>query len=462
MVKARQKPFKAWAGRITGSTHSLVEKFTRSLGFDQRLAPFDVEGSIAHCKMLVKQGILSRREGEQILKGLRKIGDELREGRVKFLDSDEDIHMAVERLLTEKIGPAGGKLHTARSRNDQVALDMKLFLRSEIDQICPLVSGLQRSLADLARKHRDVIMPGYTHLQQAQPILFSHYLLAYWEMLERDHGRLLDCRRRADEMPLGSGALAGTGFAIDRHYVARLLGFSRVSRNSIDAVSDRDFLIEFISAATILCIHLSRMAEDWIIWSTAEFDFIEIPDAFSTGSSMMPQKKNPDVLELVRGKAARVSGHLATLVSLLKGVPLAYNRDLQEDKEPLFDTVDTVKSVLMILCGLVPNLEVKRENMLKRAGGFSLATDLADYLAQKGMPFREAHSVMGQVVNHCLETGGSLEALSLEEWRRFSPLFGKEVFALLSPKEAVARRNSFGGTSPRSVERRLKEIGAAH
>jgi argininosuccinate lyase len=405
--------------------------------------------------MLVKQKILSRFEGEKIIKGLESVQRELERRHFQFLPSDEDIHMAIERRLTEKIGPLGGKLHTARSRNDQVLLDVRLYLRDEIDTIQRLLSALQKQLARLAKRHSDVVMPGYTHLQRAQPVLLAHHLLAYYEMLSRDHERLLQCRERVDVLPLGAGALAGTTLPIDRHHVARLLGFSRVSENSLDTVADRDFIIEFLSACAILCMHVSRLAEELVLWAS-----IELPDAFATGSSMMPQKKNPDVPELIRGKAGRVYGNLFAVLTLLKGLPLSYNRDLQEDKEPLFDTVDTVKSVLTVLEAMLPRI-VFREGRLREAalGGFTLATDVADYLVAKGLPFRKAHEVVGAIVRWCLTANKGLEQLSLEEWQRFSPLFGQDLFPRLTLESAVDRRRSYGGTARADVQRRLQAIG---
>jgi argininosuccinate lyase len=451
---------KAWAGRFAEVSSPVMEAFTSSLAFDKRLAPYDIRGSVAHCRMLVKQKMLSRAEGEKIIRGLESVQRELERGHFQFLPSDEDIHMAIERRLTEKIGPLGGKLHTARSRNDQVLLDVRLYLRDEIDTIQRLLSALQKQLARLAKRHSDVVMPGYTHLQRAQPVLLAHHLLAYYEMLSRDHERLLQCRERVDVLPLGAGALAGTTLPIDRHHVARLLGFSRVSENSLDTVADRDFIIEFLSACAILCMHVSRLAEELVLWASSEFGFIELPDAFATGSSMMPQKKNPDVPELIRGKAGRVYGNLFAVLTLLKGLPLSYNRDLQEDKEPLFDTVDTVKSVLTVLEAMLPRI-VFREGRLREAalGGFTLATDVADYLVAKGLPFRKAHEVVGAVVRWCLTANKGLEQLSLEEWQRFSPLFGQDLFPRLTLESAVDRRRSYGGTARADVQRRLQAIG---
>ena len=451
---------KAWAGRFAETSNPLMEAFTSSLAFDQRLALYDIRGSIAHCRMLVKQKILTRAEGERIVKGLESVQRELERGRFPFLPSDEDIHMAIERRLTEKIGPLGGKLHTARSRNDQVLLDVRLYLRDEITTIRQLLGTLQKQLARMAKRHSAVVMPGYTHLQRAQPVLLAHHLLAYYEMFSRDQERLQQCGERVNVLPLGVGALAGTTLPIDRHHVARLLGFPRVSENSLDTVADRDFLAEFLSVCAILSMHLSRLAEELVLWASSEFGFIELPDAFATGSSMMPQKKNPDIPELVRGKTGRVYGNLFALLTVLKGLPLSYNRDLQEDKEPLFDTVDTVKGVLSVLETMLPQI-VFREDRLREAalGGFTLATDVADYLVEKGLPFRKAHEVVGAVVRWCLAEKKGLEQLSLEEWQRFSPLFGQDLFPRLTLESAVDRRRSYGGTARSEVQRRLRSIG---
>jgi argininosuccinate lyase len=451
---------KAWAGRFTDAPHPAVEAFTSSLAFDKRLALYDIEGSVAHCRMLVKQKILPRAEGEKILKGLDSVKRELQQGTFPFVPSDEDIHMAIERRLIEKIGPVGGKLHTARSRNDQVLLDVRLYLRDEIAAIQQLRQALQRQLIRLAKRHCETVMPGYTHLQRAQPVLLAHHLLAYYDMLERDGARLQQCAERVNVLPLGAGALAGTTLPIDRHYVARLLKFPAVSENSLDTVADRDFLVEFLAACAILCMHLSRLAEELVLWASSEFGFVELPDAFATGSSMMPQKKNPDVPELVRGKTGRVYGHLFALLTVLKGLPLSYNRDLQEDKEPLFDTVDTVKGVLSVFAAMLPQLIFRTDRLREAArGGFMLATDVADYLVEKGMPFRQAHEVVGTVVRWCLKEHKQLEELSLDEWRHFSPLFDRDLFPRLTPEAAVDRRRSYGGTARTQVRQRLRAIG---
>ena len=437
-----------------------MEAFTSSLAFDRRLAHYDIQGSQAHCKMLVKQKLLTPAEGEKIRKGLERVQREIEQDRFPFLASDEDIHMAVERRLTEKIGLLGGKLHTARSRNDQVLLDVRLYLREETQHIHKLLTALQKRLARLAKRHRDVVMPGYTHLQRAQPVLLAHHLLAYYDMLDRDAERLQECRQRINVLPLGAGALAGTSLPIDRAYVARLLGFARVSTNSLDTVADRDFLVEFLSVSAMISMHLSRFAEELVLWASSEFQFIELPDAFATGSSMMPQKKNPDVPEIIRGKTGRVYGNLFALLTTLKGLPLAYNRDLQEDKEPLFDTVDTVKSMLSVLEAMLGQLVFRPDRMQAAAlGGFTLATDVADYLVEKGVPFRKAHDIVARVVRRCLSDNIGLEQLSLEDWQGFSSAFESDLLPRLSLEAAVDRRRSAGGTARANVRKRLQEIG---
>ncbi len=451
---------KAWAGRMAAPTDRLVESFTTTFPFDRRLYPYDIAGSIAHCEMLGRQRIIRPAEARRIVAALVQIRAEFDGGKFRARPSDEDVHMAVERRLIEKIGADGGKLHTARSRNDQVALDLRLFLKAEIDNILKRLDELRRAFGAAAKRDIDVILPGYTHLQPAQPVLLAHHWLAYAEMLERDAGRFADCRRRLDVLPLGSGALAGTTFPIDRAYVARRLGFSAVSANSMDAVGDRDFAAEFLAAAAIAGMHLSRLAEDLILWSSQEFGFIELPDAFATGSSMMPQKKNPDVLELTRGKTGRLYGNLAALLTTLKGLPLTYNRDLQEDKEPVFDSVDTLSSSLTVLTALLPRLRVNRERMLAAAtAGYTLATEVADYLASKGLPFREAHHVVGEIVRYCLEHQLALEELPLERLRRFSPLFTADIKGWLSAAAAVRRRRAPGGTAPDNIRRQLRKLG---
>jgi len=453
------KKNKLWGGRFRSETADSVVAFTASIAVDSRLYRHDIMGSIAHAKMLAKQRIIPSRDARKIVRGLETIQREIDSGKFAFSPADEDIHMNIERRLTELIGPAGGKLHTARSRNDQVALDMRLYLRDEVKIITASLHALQLELAKSAKKYLDVIMPGYTHLQRAQPVLFSHHLLAYFDMFERDRERLAGCLERINVLPLGSGALAGTTFPIDRRYVAKLLGFPRVSKNSIDAVSDRDFLLEFLASSSILFVHLSRLADELVLWSTQEFGFVELPDGYCTGSSMMPQKKNPDVLELIRGKTGRVFGHLQALLTIMKGLPLAYNRDLQEDKVPLFDTADTVKASVKIMREIIAGMKVMPERMLDAAqDGFMNATDLADYLAARGLPFRAAHQVVGRVVQFCMTKAKRIEELSLAELRRFSDRIEKDVYEYLSADAAVDRRRASGGTARKNVVRRLKEL----
>ena len=448
---------KLWGGRFSKDTDQLVEEFTASISFDQRLAEEDIAGSMAHCRMLGKQGIISPEETEAILAGLAEVQEEIRRGELTFSLALEDIHMHVEKRLTEIIGPAGGKLHTARSRNDQVALDMHLYVKKEILAVSSLIASLQQAIVDVASDNLEVIMPGYTHLQRAQPVLFSHHLLAYFWMLERDRERFMDAYKRADWFPLGAGALAGTTFPIDREMVAGELGFSKLYENSLDAVSDRDFVAEFHFAATLLMVHLSRLSEDLILWSTAEFGFAVLDDAFTTGSSMMPQKKNPDVAELVRGKTGRVLGSLVGLLTMLKGLPLAYNKDMQEDKEGLFDTVDTLKMSLTLYAAMLRTLKINEERMYAAvAGDFASATDLADYLVRKGLPFREAHAVVGGLVGRCVAEGRQLSNLTAGEMQGASPLLGAEALPLLLPQACVAARQARGGTAREAVVEQLK------
>jgi argininosuccinate lyase len=436
-----------------------VEAFTASLAFDHRLYSHDIQGSMAHCRTLERAGVLSRRETTAILRGLERVRHELDAGRFRFVVEDEDIHMAIERRLTEMIGPVGGKLHTGRSRNDQVALDLRLYLREALADLIEKVRGLQRVFVERARTHLDVVMPGYTHLQRAQPVLFAHHLLAYVEMLERDKARLGDARVRLDVLPLGSGALAGSNYPLDRAYAARLLGFPAVTQNSLDAVSDRDFVIEVLAALSIVIMHLSRLSEEVILWCSQEFQFVELPDAFCTGSSMMPQKKNPDVPELVRGKTGRVYGHLLGMLTTMKGLPLSYNRDLQEDKEALFDALDQVSSSMEVYTELLKGLTVRRGAMATAAGsGFLLATELADYLVGKDMPFREAHRVAGRVVRACLDLKKELRELTLAELRAFSDRFEKDVLDALSVEGAIERKAQIGGTARKRVEARIRAL----
>ena len=451
---------KLWGGRFAAETANSVDAFTASVDVDARLYRHDIAGSMAHAKMLARRRIIPARDANRIVRGLKAIQSEIERGAFRFSSADEDVHMNIERRLTEKIGAAGGKLHTARSRNDQVALDMRLFLREEVGLIIMGLKTLQQALARTAKRHIDVIMPGYTHLQRAQPVLFSHHLLAHFDMLERDRARFADSLKRINVLPLGSGALAGTTFAIDRRYVAKLLNFPRISQNSIDAVSDRDFLLEFLSSSAILFVHLSRLAEELVLWSSQEFAFIELPDGYCTGSSMMPQKKNPDVPELIRGKTGRVFGHLQALLTIMKGLPLAYNRDLQEDKIPLFDTVDTVKASVKIMAEMVERMKVKQERMMEAArDGFMNATDLADYLVGRGVPFRAAHAISGRVVQHCLAKGRRIEELLLAELKRFSSKIERDVYHYLSAEALIGRRRALGGTAKSNVVRRLKALG---
>jgi argininosuccinate lyase len=459
MADAKAKKPKLWGGRFAARTAESVENFTASIAIDARLYRHDIMGSIAHAKMLAKQRIISSRDAQKIIRGLHAIQREIENGKFAFSEADEDIHMNIERRLTERIGSAGGKLHTARSRNDQVALDMRLFLREEIRLIADGLGALRQELAKAAEKHLEAIMPGYTHLQRAQPVLFSHHLLAYLEMFERDAERFADCLERIDVLPLGSGALAGTTFPIDRAYVAKLLGFRRISKNSIDAVSDRDFVLEFLAASAILFVHLSRLADELVLWSSQEFGFIELPDGYCTGSSMMPQKKNPDVPELIRGKTGRVFGHLQALLTIMKGLPLAYNRDLQEDKLPLFDTVDTVKASVKMMSEIVAGMKVSRERMRTAvADGFMNATDVAEYLVERGVPFRVAHGIAGRIVQFCLAHNKRIDDLTLAELKGFSAKFEKSIYRYLSAEAVVARRRALGGTARQNVIRRLKEL----
>ncbi len=454
-----RKTKKLWEGRFSAPPSRVAEEFTGSLRFDRRLWPYDLRGSEVHCKMLARQGIIPKRDATKILAGLAQVRKELLAGRFRFEPSDEDIHSAIERRMTEIVGPAGGRLHTARSRNDQVVLDVRLFLKDVLDKLRVTLEEVRKAIAGLAHRNLDLVMPGYTHMQRAQPVLLAHHLLAYYDMLGRDDERFRDCRTRVDVLPLGSGALAGVPYPIDREFVAEQLDFARVAQNSIDAVSDRDFIAEFLAAASILFVHLSRLCTDLTQWATSEFGFVEFPDEFSTGSSIMPQKKNPDVAEIIRGKSGRVFASLQALLVIQKGLPLAYQSDLQEDKEPLFDASDTALSTLKTLAAMLPGLRFRKERMRDAARGFLLATELADYLAERGMPFREAHGVVGAIVQHCLKDGVELEALSLAELRRFSTRFERDVAERLTPEAAVARRKATGGTARANVEKRLAEIG---
>ena len=458
-ARASAKGGKSWGGRFTQKTNRLVESFTTSVAVDRRLYAHDIQGSIAHCKTLAKARVLTPGETRILVRGLETVKAELDRGRFRFAPQDEDIHMAIERRLTELIGRLGGKVHTGRSRNDQVALDIRLYLRERLDHLVDGLVEFQRVLVAKAKANRTVAMPGYTHLQRAQPVLVAHHLLAYVEMVERDKGRFRDARTRLNVMPLGSGALAGTNYPIDRRYTAGLLGFPTVTQNSLDAVSDRDFMIETAAALSIVMMHLSRLSEELIVWSSQEFRFVDLPDAFCTGSSMMPQKKNPDVPELVRGKTGRVYGHLMNLLATLKALPLSYNRDLQEDKPALFDALDTVEASVQVLTELMRRITMNRD-VLKQAlvGGGMLATEVADYLVGRGMPFREAHAVTGRLVRAALDQGRDLTDFSLEEFRTCSEHFEKGVLARLTVIASIDRKAQIGGTARSRVERRIKEL----
>jgi len=441
-----------WSGRFNQPTDAFVEAFTASVEFDQRLYRYDIQGSIAHATMLARQGILSDADRDAIVQGLEQISERIAAGDFDWSVALEDVHMNVESALTEAIGDAGKKLHTGRSRNDQVATDIRLWLRDEIELIRVGLLQVQRALLTTAEQEAETILPGFTHLQTAQPITFGHHMMAWFEMLERDQGRLADCNKRLNVMPLGAAALAGTTYPIDRHYTAELLGFERPAENSLDAVSDRDFAIEFSAAAALIMMHLSRMSEELIIWSSAQFGFIELSDSFCTGSSIMPQKKNPDVPELIRGKSGRVFGHLFSLLTLMKGQPLAYNKDNQEDKEPLFDTVDNLKGSLKIFAAMIPAIRCRKQAMREAAmKGYATATDLADYLVRKGIPFRDAHEVVGKAVALGVEKGCDLAELNLQELRGFSSHIDDDVYQVLTLEGSVAARDHIGGTAPVQV-----------
>ena len=450
---------KAWGGRFKEPTHHLVERFTSSLPFDHRLYHYDIQGSIAHCKTLYRAKVLKQQECQTIIRGLEKVLLEIERGRFEFRDEDEDIHMSIERRLTQLIGPLGGKLHTGRSRNDQVALDLRLFVRDSLKTLTTGLTQLQKSLVGKARTHLHVLMPGYTHLQRAQPVLFAHHFLAYVDMFERDKGRLNDALTRLNVMPLGAGALAGTNYPIDRAYTAKLLDFPSVTTNSLDTVSDRDFVVEVLNACSILMMHLSRLSEELILWSSQEFQFVEISDSFCTGSSMMPQKKNPDVAELVRGKTGRVYGHLMSILTTLKGLPLSYNRDLQEDKEPLFDALDTVSDCLSLYAELIDRITIREDSMAEAVqSGLLFATELADYLVRKGIPFREAHAIIGSLVGQCAEQKKDLAHITLQELHTHSPYFSKDALSLLTPEGAIQRKSQIGGTARKQVQNRLRTL----
>jgi argininosuccinate lyase len=446
---------KPWAGRFLENTSPIVDAYTSSLAVDQRIALEDVRGSIAHARMLAAQGIIPAADAEAILAGLLQVREEIEQGTFEMDERLEDVHMNVEARLAQIAGEAAGRLHTARSRNDQVVTDLRLWLKEAIAESIASLHDMQIALVELADQNRRVVLPGYTHLQRAQPVLLAHHLLAYFEMFERDIGRMADCYARANVSPLGSGALAGVPYAIDREMVARELEFAAISANSIDAVSDRDFVAEYLAACAIAMMHVSRIAEDLILWSTTEFGFVDLPDSFATGSSIMPQKKNPDVLELARGRTGKVYGALTSLLTTLKGLPLAYNRDLQEDKQPLFIAHDTLNSTLNILADMISQLRFKPSPSRNAAGGFLLATDVADYLAQKGMPFREAHHTVGRIVTYCEAQKKDLHRLTLKEYRMFSDLFEEDV-TRISVVSSVRSRNVPGGTAPRRVAQSLR------
>jgi argininosuccinate lyase len=453
---------KPWDGRFAERTDTSVEAFTASHAYDRRLYPYDIAGSIAHSKMLAKVGVISDAEAAQLVEGLGTVKRELDRGQFVFDDSLEDIHMHIEARLLQVAGKVAQKLHTARSRNDQVALDVRMYLRDETRRTMTLLKDLRSVLVGLAAAHADVVMPGYTHTQRAQPVLLAHHLLAYYEMVTRDQARFADCLTRINVMPLGAAALAGTTYPIDREYVAQLLDFPAVSANSMDAVADRDFAMEYLSAASICMIHLSRLSEELVLWSSAEFGFISLPDAFATGSSIMPQKKNPDIPEIVRGKTGRVVGALMALLTLMKSLPMAYNRDMQEDKEPLFDAVDTLTACLHINAQMIPRITVNREVMRHAASvGFLNATDMADYLVGRGMPFRKAHACVGNAVAYALNQGKELHDLRIDELKPFSALIQDDLFDHLTLEHMIDRRQSRGGTASRNVAAAIADARAA-
>ncbi len=452
---------KLWGGRFQKNTDKKVDDFNSSIRFDKRMYRQDIKGSIAHATMLGKQGIIPESDSELIVSGLKDILSDIEAGKVRFEIDAEDIHMNVEKLLIEKIGEAGKRLHTGRSRNDQVALDIRMYLLDETEEIAEMLKYTMGVLCDLADEHKTTIMPGYTHLQKAQPITLAHHLMAYFEMFSRDFSRLADCRTRMNVMPLGSGALAGTTYPLDREFVASELGFAKVSANSLDGVSDRDFAIELASCLSMIMMHLSRFSEELILWSSHEFSFVEMDDAFSTGSSIMPQKKNPDVAELIRGKTGRVYGHLMGLLTTMKGIPLAYNKDMQEDKEPIFDAVDTVKLCLPVFCDMISTMKVNKNTMLQGAkGGFTNATDLADYLVKKGLPFREAHGVVGRMVFYAIEQNKNLDEFTMAEMKDFSDMIEEDIYEAISMETCVNDRKLTGGPAVETVTRAIKDARA--
>ena len=461
MTTQLSKKSEAWSARFAEPVSDLVKRYTASVFFDKRLAPHDIDGSLAHAAMLSTQGIISAADHAEIVRGMAQIRSEIEAGQFVWQLDLEDVHLNIERRLTELVGDAGKRLHTGRSRNDQVATDIRLYVRTAIDDIDLLLRALRLALLDLAEPHADTIMPGFTHLQVAQPITFGHHMLAYVEMFGRDSERLRDCRKRVNRLPLGAAALAGTTFPINRQQVATLLGFDDVCHNSLDAVSDRDFAIEFCAAAALIMTHVSRLSEELVLWMSPRIGFIDIADRFCTGSSIMPQKKNPDVPELARGKTGRVNGHLIALLTLMKGQPLAYNKDNQEDKEPLFDTVDTVIDTLRIFADMAGGITVKPDAMRAAAlQGYATATDLADYLVKKGVPFRDAHEAVARAVRVCVDRGSDLSELSLDEMQQFSPLIEQDIFSVLTPEGSVAARDHIGGTAPRQVRAAIARVRA--
>ena len=449
---------KLWGGRFTAGTDKSVDDFNSSIRFDQRLYKQDIEGSIAHAEMLGRCGIIPEEDAALICKTLLEILDDVEKGSIEFEVDAEDIHMNIEKILISRIGDAGKKLHTGRSRNDQVALDLRMYLKVEIGEMKGMLIDLQKKLLHISEEHLETIMPGYTHLQRAQPITLAHHMMAYFQMFRRDIGRLEDCYKRMDVMPLGSGALAGTSYALDRQYVADRLGFSAITENSLDGVSDRDFAIELASCISIIMMHLSRFCEELVLWSSAEFSFIEMDDAFSTGSSIMPQKKNPDVAELVRGKTGRAYGSLVTLLTMMKSLPLTYNKDMQEDKEAIFDTVDTVKMCLPVFTKMLASAKINRSKMYKAAqGGFTNATDMADYLVKKGIPFRSSHEIIGKMVLYCINQDKAIAELSMEEFNQFSDKIEDDVYSQISLEKCVSSRNLPGGPAAESVKRSIEK-----
>ena len=462
MSEKKPDAIKPWGGRFTEPTDAFVERFTASVTFDQRLYHHDINGSIAHATMLGKVGILTADEVQEITEGLEAIREEIVSGKFEWSVALEDVHMNIEAALTKRIGMTGKKLHTGRSRNDQVATDIRLYVRDEIDALCSTLTRLQLALLDQAEQEADTVMPGFTHLQTAQPITFGHHMMAWYEMLERDYSRLQDCRSRLNYSPLGAAALAGTSYPIDREYTAQLLGFTAPTRNSLDSVSDRDFAIELASAGSLIMTHLSRFSEELVLWTSAQFDFVDLPDRFCTGSSIMPQKKNPDVPELVRGKTGRVNGHLVSLLTLMKSQPLAYNKDNQEDKEPIFDIIDTLRDCLKAYADMMPAIKPKKENMMRAAlQGYATATDLADYLVRKGIAFRDAHEIVGKSVAFGIEQKKDLSELSLEQLQQFSSEIKEDIFAVLTLEGSVQARNHIGGTAPEQVRAAVANRRAA-